>query len=232
MIRQKESMLRIMTLSASDEQSQPTDSRNIEARRWGEPIEANRRVVKAGDGKTYLARKGEAASAISISRSVATNPHILVDAAPYLGRDLPPVYMTVVRPIAVGALLYGADQGMVSNEVYGEPIARVKELVGQTGDTVIVEAPPATLRPASSTEHSGGRAAVGSSTPGADSAHFGGSPMSQRQIAIVSASAAWAARVAGFQSKGMTKAQAIRATVAQSPQLHAEFLAEQNARRK
>ncbi len=217
-------MLRLMTFQgAPPDEPQPTDSRHIEAWRWGEPIEANRRVVLR-DGRAFLAQRGERHAAVSISRTVSTNENILADVAPILSRGLPPIRIEASKPIPAGAVLFGGDGGRVTDERFGEPIGTATG-AARAGDIVTVAPMPAS--PRQTTADSGGRAAVESVSPS-----IGVSTMSVRPPHVVSVTESWNARVAGFQSKGMTKAQAIRQAVAQYPAAHQAMLREQNAQPK
>ncbi len=211
----------------SDEQ-QTVETRNVESHPWGEPIPQHRRVVLA-DGKVRLARKGEVASAISISRSIPTNENILVDMQPYLGRGLPPIRIETAEAVQAGQTLYGDDDGRVTTEKYGEPVGAAKANA-LAGSLVTLGPLPAS---ALTTNNRGGRVAAESHSPAARAATLGAHPMSQSTTHRVSAERRWRDRVRALMSvRGINRQQAVRCIVAEDPQLHAEFLAERNAKQK
>ncbi len=218
-------MLRLMSFNAViPEDEQRPDTRHVEAWAWGEPIEANRRIVLR-DGRAFLAQRGERHAAVSISRTVSTNENILADVAPILSRGLPPIRIEASKPIPAGAVLFGGDGGRVTDERFGEPIGTAKMGAARAGDIVTVAPMPAS--PRQTTADSGGRAAVESVSPS-----IGVSTMSVRPPHVVSVTESWQAHISARMAQGMSRKDAVRAVITKYPALHQQFLAEQNAKRK
>jgi len=116
----------------------PADPRNIRAFPPGEKFGQHTRLLLAADGRLYKASAGQEMFGLSVSDGDPASPRgfALVDAAPWVGRGLPPVTVIAARHFAAGSLVYAADGGMVSDEPAGAPIARAKTSASAAGERV------------------------------------------------------------------------------------------------